>query len=205
MSTVDPVKPEAVTVDRHTRAVRWASFAFAVLCVVVSAIGLKLTDDPIAFHKVTAAVGQQVVIDGVEVTVVDVTVGQTLTDNRNKPIVSSAGVFVAVDLLLACRGPSGNPASTVQLVAGPREYQEWKSSGALTPDAGYRTTSRLIFEVDPVDLGDLVLDGHRTEFISGYQAHVWVDLDLVGRADQLRAEAATRAVNEAYAEQEPIS
>lgn len=196
---------EGVTPDRHTRSVRVASAVFAVVCVIVSAVGLKLTDDPIPFHKVTATVGQMVVIEGVQLTVVDVTVGQTLANNKGVPLVRSAGVFVAVDVLLACPGPSGNPASSTKLVAGRRSYREWKSSGALAPDAGYRTTSRLVFEVDPADLGELVLDAQRLEIIGGYQAHAWVDLGLAARADQLRAEAPSRAVNEAYADQEPIS
>lgn len=184
---------------------RVASAVFALLCVIVSAVGLKLTDDPIPFHRITGAVGEQLVIDGVQLTVVDVMVGQTLTDTRGKPIVRSAGLFVAIDVLLACPGPSGNPASSVELVAGSRSYDEWENSGALAPDAGYRITSRLVFEVDPADLGDLVLDAHRLEIISGYQAHAWVDLGLAPRADRLRAEAPDRAVSKAFGEQEPIS
>lgn len=190
--------------NRANRPVRVASVVFALLCVVVSAIGLKLTDSPLEFHKVTGVVGQTLEIDGVQLTVLGVTVGQTLADSRGKPLVRSPGLFVGVDVLVACPGAKGNPASRTRLRADDRRYEEWGSGGALTPAAGYRTTNRVIFEIDPDDLGSLVLDAGPIEIISGYQAHGWIDLGLAGTADQIRAEAAGRVVGEVSTVEEPI-
>lgn len=190
--------------NRARRSVRVASAVFAGLCVVVAAIGLKLTDEPSEFDKVIGVVGQTVVIEGVELTVLDVSVGQTLGDDDGRPLVRSPGLFVGIDLLVACPGARGNPASRVRLHAGERTYKEWIGS-VLRPAAGFQSTSRVIFEIDPADLGRLVVDTSTSEIISGYQAHGWIDLGLAATADRLRAEAADRTVIKINSTETPLT
>jgi hypothetical protein len=190
--------------NRARRTVRVTSAVFAVLCVVVAAIGLTLTDEPSEFHKITGVVGQTIDIEGVELTVLDVTVGQVLGDNDGTPLVRSPGLFVGIDVLIACPGARGNPASTVRLHAGERTYEEWIGS-VLRPAAGFQSTSRVIFEVDPADLGRLVADTSTFEIISGYQAHGWIDLGLAATADRLRAEAADRMVTKINSTEKPLT
>jgi len=188
-----------------TRRLRLWSALFALVCVVVSAVALEVTDEPLEFDKVHGVIGQPVDVNGVLVTVLDVTAGQTLADYSGDPLVRTPGLFVAVDLQITCPGPKDNPAGRVRLHAGERTYQEWQGYAGVGAKAGYQSVSRLLFEIDPADLGSLVLETNKVEIISGYQAHAWIDLQLAGAADRMRAEAADRAVQQKSSSEEPIS
>ncbi|MGI8768776.1 MAG: hypothetical protein ACR2I1_06675 [Propionibacteriaceae bacterium] len=179
--------------------IRIWSGVFALVCIIVSTVALhsfgndSVQDDSRAF-KATGVVGQTVDVNSGEVTVLDVKVGQTLAGTDGRPEVHSPGVFVGVDVQVACPKEEENPGQTVKLHGGSRTYTEWAAAGVVGPPAGYQTTARMIFEVDPADLNRLVFEAYRGEIIAGYERHAWIDLGLAGRADQLRAAAAGTTV-----------
>lgn len=187
------------------RSIRVWSVLFAIVCIVVSAAVFKFSDGLGGdYYKEHGRIGEPLQVNDSVVTVEDLSTGEYIADNDGDRTTQTPGIYVAVQVLVQCPNRCDDPVSRGVLHAGDREYQDWTNNLLIKPTPGYQTKNRLIFEIDPSDLGEMVLEVSQTEIISGYQQHGWIDLETAADAARLRTEAKGKAITTFYSETEVI-
>lgn len=146
----------------------------ALGCVLAAGAGVEATDAIDLNATRSVGPGQQARINGGTVRVTQVTAGTKLdpvTGNR----IHTKGLFIAVTIKLDAPGQeqSLNPDG---LFSGDWKFRPVRGGPVVAP-AGYRTTTRRAFEVNPDHLDDLYLQLSETETISRYKQILHVELD----------------------------
>ena len=160
----------------------------AVALVAVSATGLRLSDPEDTFEVVSGVPGEPVTINDGELTVDRVRVGTALVEYdavRDR----TAGMFVAVTVTGAATGPKQFNLGSAELVSNDLRYKSYRLT-ALTAAPGFKTSTDILFEVDPARIDGLTLEMWQNEVISGYQQRVRIPLGITAaNAEQWRAAA----------------
>jgi hypothetical protein len=157
----------------------------AIALVAVSAVGLRLSDPKGTVDMVSGVPGKPVTINDGELSVDRVRVGTVLTQNdevRDR----SAGMFVAVAVTGAATGPRELSLGSAELVSKDVHYKTYGLT-SLVAAPGFKTSTDIVFEVDPARIEGLTLEMWRNEVISGYQQRVRIPLGITAaNANQWR-------------------
>jgi hypothetical protein len=157
----------------------------AIALVAVSAVGLRLSDPKGTVDMVSGVLGKPVTINDGELSVDRVRVGTVLTQNdevRDR----TAGMFVAVAVTGAATGPRELSLGSAELVSKDVHYKTYGLT-SLVAAPGFKTSTDIVFEVDPARIEGLTLEMWRNEVISGYQQRVRIPLGITAaNANQWR-------------------
>ena len=147
-----------------------------IALVAVSAVGLRLSDPKGTVDMVSGVLGKPVTINDGELSVDRVRVGTVLTQNdevRDR----TAGMFVAVAVTGAATGPRELSLGSAELVSKDVHYKTYGLT-SLVAAPGFKTSTDIVFEVDPARIEGLTLEMWRNEVISGYQQRVRIPLGI---------------------------
>lgn len=162
-----------------------AGVVAAIALVAVSAVGLRLSDPKGTVDMVSGVLGKPVTINDGELSVDRVRVGTVLTQNdevRDR----TAGMFVAVAVTGAATGPRELSLGSAELVSKDVHYKTYGLT-SLVAAPGFKTSTDIVFEVDPARIEGLTLEMWRNEVISGYQQRVRIPLGITAaNANQWR-------------------
>jgi hypothetical protein len=179
---------------------RLVRIAAALAMVAVAAVGLRLSDrEDERFEVVSGVVGEPLAIETGVVTATAVRVGTGIKeyDGIGNP---TDGVYVMVSVTFAATGSESLSLGEAQPLNGNRRYEPYRtvnSGGPLLPP-GFEESSDLIFEVDPTDLGGLVLELSQLAILTGYGERVRIHLGITPEnADQWYAAAHNQALEPA--------
>jgi hypothetical protein len=148
----------------------------AIALVAVSAVGLRLSDPKGTVDMVSGVPGKPVTFNDGELSVDRVRVGTVLTQNdevRDR----SAGMFVAVAVTGAATGPRELSLGSAELVSKDVHYKTYGLTSVFAAP-GFKTSTDIVFEVDPSRVEGLTLEMWRNEVISGYQQRVRIPLGI---------------------------
>jgi hypothetical protein len=166
----------------------------AIALIGLSAVGLRLSEPEENFQVISGGLGETVEINNGEVTLTQVRVGTFLRE-YDRIADSTPGMFVAVTVTGAATGPKDVKLTKARLISKQVRYDSYKSLGGLTASPGFETTVDEVFEVDPAQIDDLVLEMWPNESISGYQEHVRITLGITAdNAEQWRVAAKDRGI-----------
>ncbi len=160
----------------------------AIALVVVSAMLVKLTETDQGYQRVRGAVGETVVVNDGELTVLSVRFGSVLSVHGVESD-RTDGLFAVVTVKAAATGRRALSLSQSRLVAESVTFGPFGLGSGVTADPGFVTTSDLVFEVDPDRIGGLRLELWPLELVSGYQQRAQLGLGL-SRDEADRADAA---------------
>lgn len=157
----------------------------AIALVAVSAVGLRLSDPKGTVDMVRGVPGKPVTFNDGELSVDRVRVGTVLTQNdevRDR----SAAMFVAVAVTGAATGPRELSLGSAELVSKDVHYKTYGLTSVFAAP-GFKTSTDIVFEVDPARIEGLTLEMWRNEVISGYQQRVRIPLGITAaNANQWR-------------------
>ena len=179
---------------------RPARIAVALAMVALATAGLRLSDrEEERFEVVSGVLGEPLAVETGEVTATAVRVGTGIEEFDGIGN-QTAGSYVMVSVTFAATGSEELFFGKARLLSRDRQYDAYRtlnSGGPLVPP-GFESTGDLIFEVDPADLADLVLELYSLEILSGYSERVRIHLGITPEnAAQWRAAAQDRAVEPA--------
>ena len=156
----------------------------AIALVVLSAVGLRLSDPDDNFQVINGVAGVGVKINNGEITVSRVTVG-TFFIEYGKISDRTPGMFIAVTVSQAATGSKRLETSEARLLGKDVRYDS----------PGFETSVDIVFEVDPSRIDGLTLEIWPSEFISSYQQRVRIDLGITtANAEQWRTAAKDRGI-----------
>jgi hypothetical protein len=158
-----------------------------VACLVMATVGVRISDSDSDFRALKGKLGSTMKIDGVELTVSDVRVGQLITDGE-KIENRTTGMFLLLRVRLANRDALENVGLTKsRLLSGQRIYDPYESLSNIAADPGYVATADFLFEVDPEQIDDLTLEIWSQGIVSGYHDRARIHLGITAdNADQWR-------------------
>ena len=157
----------------------------AIALVAVSAVGLRLSDPKGTVDMVSGVAGKPVTFNDGELSVDRVRVGTVLTQN-DEVRERSAGMFVAVAVTGAATGPRELSLGSAELVSKEVHYKTYGLT-SVSAAPGFKTSTDIVFEVDPARIEGLTLEMWRNEVISGYQQRVRIPLGITtANANQWR-------------------
>jgi hypothetical protein len=166
----------------------------AIALVVLSAVGLRLSDPDDNFQVINGVAGVGVKINNGEITVSRVTVG-TFFIEYGKISDRTPGMFIAVTVSQAATGSKRLETSEARLLGKDVRYDSYQIMDVLTVDPGFETSVDIVFEVDPARIDGLTLEIWPSEFISSYQQRVRIDLGITtANAEQWRTAAKDRGI-----------
>jgi hypothetical protein len=158
-------------------------------CVVLAAIGLRVSEAEDNFQVVRGTLGAPVVVNEGDVTVADLRVGDALVQNGDVTYETS-GMFVSVSVTVAAPGHHSLVVGSARLLSGDRVYLPFTTLSSLSAVPGFKSSMDFVFEVDPVRIDALTLELWRGEIVSGYHQRVRVPLGVTGdNAEELRSRA----------------
>ncbi|RCK70351.1 hypothetical protein DT076_06785 [Desertihabitans brevis] len=160
-----------------------------LLCTLLGLASVVLRQQDEA-QLVRAAVGETADVSGRLVTVSAPRFGQRLLREGGQEVEATSELaIVVVPVELVAPGPAGAPM-TADLVSDRRRYDTQFGLGQVDAEAGYRTRSTFVFEIDPDDIRPgLGIEVRPLEIYRGYNAELRVDLGLdAGSAQQLRSD-----------------
>lgn len=167
---------------------RLRSLLGALLCVVVAAVGLQVSDTSEGLHYVKGPVAEPLAISDGEVSAANVRVGIALGDAEELEY-RTAGMLVMVDVTGAATGRQELRLNKAELRTEDRVYAELRAT-TITAAPGFATRQALVFEVDPTAIDDLTLQVWRSEIVFGYAQRARVHLGITAsNAEQWRAAA----------------
>ncbi|GAA2093975.1 hypothetical protein GCM10009841_04090 [Microlunatus panaciterrae] len=170
------------------------SVLVAFACVVIAAIGLKVSEPAEDFDDINGTIGRPVRINGADLLVTRVQTGTRIA-HRGEVAATTAGMFVVVRVVL--RAPDQSAAlSGAELASGKRVYASYTSLGSLRAEAGFEQQADLVFEVDPARIDDLTLRIWQREIVHGISQRALVTLGITrSNAEQWRTGAADRTLD----------
>lgn len=162
----------------------------ALLCLALSAIGLKLNEPP-EFIYVDGRRDSVVSIERARLIVGEVSVGTRLIRDGQLRA-ETTGMFIQLSVTLEVPGHENVSLNRTRLVTRDRTYQGW-SSDSIAADAGFRTTRDMTFEVDPQQIDDLSLEIWEGAVIHGPYQRARIHLGITAEnAEQWRQAAPGR-------------
>lgn len=164
----------------------------ALACVIVAAVGLKVSEPPGDFEDVPGLIGQPVPLGTSEVIVNKIKVGTTLERNGEVEA-ETTGAFVVVNLTL--QAPEEKTIlSQFEMASGQRLYALYASNN-ISAVPGFQTTNDFVFEVDPQQIDDLTLRIWQMEVVSGYRERAVIHLGITPEnAEKWRESAKNRVL-----------
>jgi hypothetical protein len=100
------------------------------------------------------------------------------------------GIFVAITMTGAATGPKPLELAAARLLSGDVRYEGYQLSAGVTAQPGFQTTVDSVFEVDPAQMDDLIVELGSNEVLHGHQQRVRIKLALrPASAEQWRAAA----------------
>lgn len=175
-------RPAVVT---HPVRSRMAAAIVALACIVVAAVGLKLSEPDPAFVDTKTVVGRTIDLNGGEFTVTKIRAASNL-ELQFDETAKTSNLFLVVTAQLAAPRLKTSLGSA-KLIQGGLTYSDYTSQ-ILSPAAGYVSTADLIFEVDPSRLTGLQLQIAQGEIIHGIEARGVIDLGIT-KANAVRLQA----------------
>jgi hypothetical protein len=168
---------------------RAVTTAITLACVVLAAVGLRLSERDDNFQVVRGTLGSPAVVNEGTVTVDDVRVGGSLVEG-GEVTSRTPGMFVVVNVTAAATGSDSLVLGRSQLLSGDRVYHSYSALSTISAVPGFQTRVDLVFEVDPNRIDNLTIELWRNEIVSGYHQRVRVPLRITPRnADQWRTRA----------------
>lgn len=192
MTTAPPTPSREQVRLRNQRLQRSKLLAVVavVACIVVATIGTRLSDPDKDFRVVPGKLDEKVMINGAELTVNQVRVGQVLVMEESIDA-KATGMFVQIQVDLA--NPSSNEKAILgksRLLSGDRSYNPYESMTNIGADPGYGATTDFLYEVDPNQIDDLSLEIWSQGILSGYHDRVRIHLGITAEnADSWREAA----------------
>ncbi len=191
-----PMTPETPATRRRIRDQQLQrSKVLAVIvvlaCVLVATVGLRVSDPGDEnFRAVKGELGTMLKIDGVELTISDVRVGQLIADGEEIQS-RTTGMFVLIRVELANPDTLENYVlNHAQLLSGKRIYDPYGSLTNIAAEPGYLARSDFLFEVDPQQIDGLTLQIWNQGIVSGYHDRARIHLGITaGNAEQWRQAA----------------
>lgn len=171
MTAPQPTAPRGPGMRRSTLL----GWLVALCCVVVSSVGLQVSDRPDDIQNISGARNEPIGFGDGTVTVGDVRVGQAL--DRFDQVTHTAGMFVVVQVSLWARGNSTLSLGSIKLRSGDRTYDSYESA-SMRIEPGFEQTSDVTFEVDPQRIDGLTLQLSQAEIVSGYHQQLLVQLGI---------------------------
>ena len=171
-----------------------AGVSAAIALIVVSALGLRLSEPEEKFQVISGRPGEAIKINDGEVTVTQVRVGTFLRE-YDRIADRTPGMFVAVTVTGAATGPKDLKLTSARLLSKQVRYDSYQALGGLIASPGFQTSLDLVFEVDPAQIDDLTVEMWPNEVITGYQERARVKLGITAdNAEQWRATARDRGI-----------
>ena len=162
------------------RGSRLARIAVALAMVALATAGLRLSDrEEERFEVVSGVLGEPLAVEAGEVTATAVRVGTGIKEYDGIGN-QTAGSYVMVSLTFAATGSEELFFGKARVLTRDRQYDAYRTlngGGPLVPP-GFEATDDLIFEVDPADLADMVLELYSLEILSGYSERVRIHLGI---------------------------
>ncbi len=155
----------------------------ALACILVAAVGLKLSEPDTGSIDTITAVGETVTLNGAELTITRVRSGSVVrfgaADDPEAETVKTSGLFLVVTARLAAPhlAATVGAAGSVTLSEGDRTYAN-ATDQVLSADAGFESTADFVFEVDPDRLAGIRANVKQGEIISGLSSRAVVDLGI---------------------------
>jgi hypothetical protein len=169
---------------------RWIGVLAAIALVVVSTIGLRLSDpEEQKFEVINGVVGKSAKVNNGEVTVTQLRVGTILKQFGQIQDITD-GMFMVIRVTGAATGPRPLELNAARLLSGDFRYEGYQSSSGVHAEPGFETTVDVVFEVAPAYIDDLTLELGSNEVLRGYQQRVRIKLGITpANAEQWRATA----------------
>ena len=169
---------------------RWVGVLAAIALVVVSTIGLRLSDpEEQKFEAINGVVGEPAKVNNGAVTVTELRVG-TILKQFGRIQDSTDGMFMVIRVIGAATGPRPLELNAARLLSGDLRYEGYQSSSGVHAEPGFETTVDVVFEVAPAYIDDLTLELGSNEVLRGYQQRVRIKLGITpANAEQWRATA----------------
>jgi hypothetical protein len=137
---------------------RWVGVLATIALVVVSTIGLRLSDpEEQKFEVINGVIGKPAKVNNGEVTVTELRVG-TILKQFGRVQDSTDGMFVAIRVTGAATGPRPLELNAARLLSGDLHYEGYQSSSGVHAEPGFETTVDIVFEVAPAYIDDLTLE-----------------------------------------------
>ena len=159
---------------------RLVTVLITLACVVLAAVGIRVSEPDDNFQVVRGTVGAPVSLNEGEVMVSDVRVGDSLFEDGDVTS-RTAGMFVAVHVTGAAPDREKLVLGSARLLSGDRVYLPYTLTN-LTVVPGFQTSLDLVFEVDPAGIEGLTLELWRGEVVVGYHQRVRVPLGFTRRS-----------------------
>jgi hypothetical protein len=169
-----PVR-SALAGSRIVSRSRLLSWLVAIVCVVVAAVGLQVSEPEESVDTTTGLREEALRFGDGSVTVTTVGVGDAL-DTRWQ-LVRTSGMFVVVTVTLAAEGRNDLRLTSFRLLSGDRIYHEYELE-ALAAAPGFAQTDDLLFEVDPRQIDDLTIELGTSEVLHGFHQRLRVHLGI---------------------------
>jgi hypothetical protein len=169
---------------------RVVSWVVAIALVALAGVGLRLSEAGAQADAqiVSGVLGQPVKVNDGEITVTEVRVGTALKSFGD--VDRTPSMFVLVRTRASATGSRDLNLSESVLTNGDVTYDSFSFYSGVQAAAGFRSTSDLVFEVDPARIDNLALELSNLEIVSGYQQHVRIYLGITpGNAAQWRSAA----------------
>lgn len=171
---------------------KFLALLIAFACVIVAAVGLKVSEPETEFDDNISVIGQPVPMGTSSLIVNKIKTGTTLERNGEVEA-ETEGIFVVVNLTLQSHEQK-TVLTGFEMTSGDRTYGLFASNNISAPP-GYQTTNDFVFEVDPQEIDNLALRMWQAGFVSGYQERAVVHLGITpDNAEQWRASAANRVL-----------
>lgn len=177
-----------MTVSRPRRLQHLVPVLVALACVVLAAVGLRLSDPP-DFQVLRGELGAPVRMNDGDVTVDRLQVGDSLLESGDIKY-RTPGMFVVVNVSASATGAQSLRITDSRLTSGDRSYLPYSNLSSVTAVPGFTSSMDFVFEVDPNRIDDLTLELWQEEIVGGYNQRVQVPLRITAaNADQWRARA----------------
>jgi hypothetical protein len=171
---------------------RLLSWLVAIVCVVVAAVGLQVSEPEKSVQTTTGLRGEPLGFADGSVTVGAVRVGDRL--DTGSRLVPTPGMFVSVGVALAAEGTKPLRLNTFRLLSGDRIYHEYELAG-LAAAPGFAQSDEVLFEVDPRQIDGLTIELSASEVLQGFHQRLRVPLGITpGNAQSWRDAARGQSV-----------
>lgn len=173
---------------------RLTGWVLAVVCIVVAAIAVRLSEPGENYQVVTAPLGQLTAYN-------DGAAGadqlRVVTDLRLRSEQAHAdGRFVVVRITVEAPRSVRVHVQHVELHSGDRVYQPYGSGEQVFAAPGFRTYRDVAFEVDPAGLAGLTVQAWDAGLVTGYHQRLEVPLGITAaNADYWRQSGTGRFVD----------
>lgn len=208
-----PLNPEATAAaarrrlrDQRLQRSKVLAVLVVLVCLLVATVGVRISDPEQGFRVLEGQLGTMMKIDGAELTISDVRVGQMTVDDQ-KIEQRTTGMFVLIRVRLANPDTLENYIlNHAELLSGDRVYKPYDSPSNISAEPGYVTTNNFLFEVDPAEIDDLTLQIWNQGIVFGYHDRARIHLGITpDNADQWRdAARGGLVVQEAYQSSEVL-